>query len=123
MSIGEYIAIAVAFFTLSVSAVLIARKVRVLEVQVKALWPLEKEVADQYETIAAQRKAIEKLQTEAAARNVIIELQGAGIKKLKAEAAVLRDKFDVLIAWVRANVKPGADLNGFLAQLEAGQGG
>jgi hypothetical protein len=112
-----YIAIGGALIVLAIGAAIIVGKIRRLETQVKALWPLEQEVADQNEIIAEQRKDIARLRVDLTAQNVIIEMQGEGIEELQAEVATWKRKFDALIAWVRANA-PDAPLNGFLAQLE-----
>jgi D-mannonate dehydratase len=110
-----YIAIGGALIVLAIGAAIIVGKIRRLETQVKALWPLEHHVADQNEVI-------KRLKTDIAAQNVTIEIQGESIKKLQAEVATWKWKFDAVIAWVRT-VVPGKEVDRFLAQLEARQRG
>jgi len=126
MDVVAYIAIGGAFIILAVGMWIAAGRIHALEVQVRALWPLEKEVADQYEIIAEQGRDIKRLRVDKAAQDRIIELQQEAIERLQAEIvrldATWQAKFDALCEWVRASA-PEADINGFLAQLEAGRGG
>ena len=99
-----------------------ARTVYALKSQVENFADLEKKVAKQNRTMAGYLAAIDRLRVDLAAQKTIIAFQGEGIRKLQAEVATWKRKFDAVIAWVRT-IAPGADVDEFLAQLEAGPGG
>ena len=125
VNIVAYIVIGSALIILAIGAWVILGKIHVLEKHVKALWPLEEEVANQYKTIAEQGRDIQRLRVDKAAQDTIILEQSKAIERLQAEMvrldAAWQAKFDALCEWVRVNA-PDADIDGFLVQLRAGQG-
>jgi predicted RNase H-like nuclease (RuvC/YqgF family) len=120
-----YIAIAGALIVLAVGGWIIADKLRKLETQIKALWPLEQEVADQNEVIAAQGRDIRKLRVEKAAQDTIIAEQRKGIEKLQStvarletEVATWKRNFTAVCKYVRENLPDDKKFNNFLAGLD-----